>query len=179
MLTLGKPETQTLRWSVIWNFSLWSIFTKWQPFFNFLIMADTDILFPSTFYTWTFMCGDLSALWKTVDVNFPFVQFSTSPILSSVSKFKTFMYGDLSALKKPEMWIFHWFSFLDFPLVWLSLSPFLGSVSMFKTFMRGHLCVVTFLHWETGDVNFPLIHFSKLSIGSVFPVTHPRSHFNI
>ena len=29
---------------VIWNFSVWLILTKWQPFFNFFIMADADIL---------------------------------------------------------------------------------------------------------------------------------------
>ena len=30
---------------VIWNFSVQLILTKWQPFFNFFIMADADILF--------------------------------------------------------------------------------------------------------------------------------------
>ena len=33
---------------VIWNFSLWSILMKWQPFFNCFIMANADIPFPST-----------------------------------------------------------------------------------------------------------------------------------
>ena len=47
-----------------------------------------------------------------------------SPILGSISTFKTFMCGDLSALKKPEMQIFHWFSFPNFPFVQLSPSPF-------------------------------------------------------
>ena len=137
------------------------------------------------------------------------------------------MCGDLSALKKPEMRIFHWFSFPNFPLVWLSPLPFLGSISMFKTFLHAHLCMVTFLHlesrdanflliqfselsigcfppspilgsvstfktfmlghlWvvtclhlETRDANFPLIQCSELSFGSVFPVTHPRFHFNV
>ena len=87
------------------------------------------------------------------------------------------MCGDLSALKKPEMQIFHWFSFPNFPFVQLSPSPFLGSISMFKTFMHGHLCMVNFLHLETRDGNFPLIQFSELSVGSVFPITHPRFHF--
>ena len=32
---------------------------------------------------------------------------------------------------------------------------------------------------KTGDTKFPLVQFSKFSIGSVFPVTHPRFHFNI
>ena len=60
-LTLGKPETQTLGGSVIWNFSIRSILTKWQPFFNFFIMANGDIPFPSQ---------------KTGDTNFPSIQFS-------------------------------------------------------------------------------------------------------
>ena len=50
---------------------------------------------------------------------------------------------------------------------------------MFKTFMHGHLCVVTFLHLETGDANFLLIQFSKLSVGSVYPITHPCFRFNV
>ena len=152
-------------------------------------------------------------------LNFPLVQFFPSPILGSISTFKTFMCGDHSALKKPEMQILHWFSFLKFLFFRLSPSVFLGSISMFKTFMRGHLCMVTFLHLETRDANFPLvqfslspilgsvstfktfmcgylyvvtfvhlesrdanfplIQFSKLSIGSVFQITHPRFHFNI
>ena len=41
--TLRKPETQTLRGSVIGNFSIQSILMKWQPFFNYFIMADGDI----------------------------------------------------------------------------------------------------------------------------------------
>ena len=53
LLTLRELETQTLKggegWrSVIWNFSVRSIFTKWQPFFNCFIMADSDIPFLST-----------------------------------------------------------------------------------------------------------------------------------
>ena len=73
----------------------------------------------------------------------------------------------------------HWFSFLNFPLVQFSPSPILGSVSTFKTFMHGQLCMVTFLHLDTRDLNFPLLQFSELSFGSVFPVTHPRFRFNI
>ena len=89
------------------------------------------------------------------------------------------MHGDLSAHRKLEMQIFHWFSFLNFPLVRLSPLPFQGSISMFKTFMHGHLCMVTFLHLESRDANFLLIQFSKLSICLVFPITHPRFHFNV
>ena len=33
---------------IIWNFSIWCIFTKWQPFFDFCIMANTNILLLST-----------------------------------------------------------------------------------------------------------------------------------
>ena len=46
--TLRKPETQTLGGSVIENFSIRSILKKLQPFFNFFIMANADILFLST-----------------------------------------------------------------------------------------------------------------------------------
>ena len=75
------------------------------------------------------------------------------------------------------MQLFHWFSFLNFPLVQFSPSPILDSISTFQTFMHGNLCVVTFLHSESKDANFPLIQFSELSIGSLFPITHPRFHF--
>ena len=40
-------------------------------------------------------------------------------------------------------------------------------------------------HWyfidsgKTGDVNFLLVQFSKFSVGSVFPITHPRFCYNI
>ena len=43
--TLGKPEIQTLRGLVIGNFSIQSILMKWQPFFNFFVMANGDIPF--------------------------------------------------------------------------------------------------------------------------------------
>ena len=42
---------------VIWFFSVWCIFMKWQPFFKFFIMANASILF-------------LSTLRKTRDPNF-------------------------------------------------------------------------------------------------------------
>ena len=32
---------------------------------------------------------------------------------------------------------------------------------------------------KTGDANFPLVQFSEFSIGSVFPITHPRFCFNL
>ena len=45
--------------------------------------------------------------------------------------------------------------------------------------MHGPLCMVTFLHLETGDVHFPLIQFSELSVGSVIPITQARFRFNV
>ena len=66
------------------------------------------------------------------------------------------MCGDLSALKKPEMQIFHWLSFLNSPLIQLSPSPILGSVLTFKTFMHGHLYMVTFLPHESLMCSFTL-----------------------
>ena len=83
--------------------------------------------------------------------------------------------GDLSALRKPEMQICRWFNFLIFLLVQFSLSPILGSISTFKTFMCGDLSALK----KTRDANFPLVQFSKLSIGSVIPFTHPRFRLNI
>ena len=46
--TFGKMETQTLEVSVILIFSVWFIFKKLQPFFDFCIMANADIPFLST-----------------------------------------------------------------------------------------------------------------------------------
>ena len=48
LLTLGEPENQTLQGPVIGHFSTRSILKKWQPFFNFFIMANADIPFPLT-----------------------------------------------------------------------------------------------------------------------------------
>ena len=44
LLAVVKPETKTLEGLVIWNFSVWHIFTKWQPFFDSFTMADAIIL---------------------------------------------------------------------------------------------------------------------------------------
>ena len=55
--------------SVIWNFSIWLIFKKWQPFFDLFIMTDTDILFPLTLRklkTQTFGVG--SVIFNTIDI---------------------------------------------------------------------------------------------------------------
>ena len=48
LLTLRKPETQTLGVAVIGSFALGHIFGELRPFFPFAVMADTNFLFPST-----------------------------------------------------------------------------------------------------------------------------------
>ena len=128
---------------------------------------------------------------ETRDANLSLVQFSKlllvllspSTFLGSVSMFKTFMHGYLCVATFLHLETrganFHWFSFPNIPLFQFSPSPILGSILTFQTFMHGHLCVMTFLHLETGDSNFLLIQFSKLSFGSVFPITHPRFCFNV
>ena len=50
--------------SVIWNFSAWSILTKWQPFFNFFIMAQVDIPFPSTLGKLETQILERSVIWN-------------------------------------------------------------------------------------------------------------------
>ena len=44
----GKSETQTLEVGNLKFFCTMHTFTKWQPFFNFFIIANEDIPFPST-----------------------------------------------------------------------------------------------------------------------------------
>ena len=64
--------------SLIWNFSVWLIFMKWWPFFNFFIMADASIpLILRELETQIFH-------WLSFP-NFQLVQFSLSPILGSIS----------------------------------------------------------------------------------------------
>ena len=46
----GDPNFGRMGGSVIWNFSVQHIFTKWEPFFNLFIMAGTDSLFPLTLW---------------------------------------------------------------------------------------------------------------------------------
>ena len=133
---LGKPEMQIFCW-----FSF--------PIFPLVQFSPSPFLGSGSTFK-TFMCGHLCMMTflhlKNWRCKFSVFQFSPSPILGSVSMFKTIMHGNFSVLRKPEMRIFHWFSFLNFPLVQFYLSPILGSVSMFKTFMHEHLCMVTFLH---------------------------------
>ena len=126
LLTLGKLETQTLGGLVIWNFSVWSILNKWQPFFNFFTMADADIQFPLTLRN-------------------P----ETQTLVGLVTNLNFFHMIDIKEM-----------------------------AAIFQFFHNGW-------HWysintgKTGHVNFLLVQFSKFSVGSVFPVTHPRFHYNI
>ena len=48
LLTLGKPEIQTLGGSVIGSFALGHIFGELWPFSPFSVMADTNFAFPLT-----------------------------------------------------------------------------------------------------------------------------------
>ena len=127
----GKPETQTFGGgSVIWNFSIWCIFMKWQPFFNFFKMANADIPFLLTLRkpeTETFLWGVSNlnfSIWHIFTKYLPFFNFfimadvyilfpkckisvgSVFPlphhfILGSVSTFK---HDDVSMLKTFMCW---------------------------------------------------------------------------
>ena len=128
-LTLGKLETQTLGGLVIWNFSVPLILMKWEPFFNFFIMTNTDILFPLT-------------------------------------------------LGKPETWIFHQFSFLNFSVGSIFSVTHLRFCLNIHAWLRiNHLCADIyawwpFCTWKSVDMNFPSIQFSKLFCWFSFPC-HP------
>ena len=136
---------------VIWNFSVQSIFMKWQPFFNFFLMADADIPFLSKLRKLTEM---QIFRWFSF-TNFLLVQFSMSPILGSVSMFKTFKYEHLCIVtflhftwKTGQEANFLLISFPNFLLVQFSPSPILGSVSTFKTFMCGNLSAFLSSKWQ-------------------------------
>ena len=135
---------------VIWNFSLRSILTKWQPFFNFFIMADTDILFPSTLgklETWIFhqFSFPTFSVGSVFPITLPRFRFNINAWLH----LKHFLHGNLSALRKLiETQILHRFSFPNFSV---------GSV--FRT-------------PKTRDTNFPSIQFCELFCWFSFPC-HP------
>ena len=134
LLTLRKPETETLGdgvgWSVIWIFSIWHIFMKYLPFFNFFIMADVYILFPK--------CK------ISVGSVFPSLHHF---ILGSVSTFK---HDDVSMLK-----IF---------MCWYSPCPRLSAK---------HSWVVTFPHFPHLNIHeMASLHF----LGSV-PTIHEQWPF--
>ena len=110
---------------VIWNFSLRLIFMKGWPFFNFFIMADTDIPFLLT------------------------LRKPETQTLGGVSNWKFFCMIDIKEM-----------------------------AAIFQFFHNGW-------HWysidtgKTGHVTFWLVQFSKFLVGSVFPITHSRFHYNI
>ena len=151
----------------------------WQPFFNFFIMADTDILFPST----------LGKLENFLSVQFSkFSDGSLFPITHPRFCFNINVWLHLKhfcvvTFLHSENWR-HKFSvdsvFWTFPLVQFSPSPILGSFSRLrhgyaKTFLRGDHSVLRKLETQI----YHRFSFLNFSIDSVFPVTHLRFHFNI
>ena len=93
------------------------------------------------------------------------------------------------------------FQFFHNGQCWYSISvntmktrdPNFGEVDNLKFFYMIDINIMTAIfqffhngrHWysvntgKTADVNFLLVQFSEFSVGSVFPITHPRFHFNI
>ena len=124
---------------VIWNISVQSILIKWQPFFNFFIMADADILFPSTLENWIpklLRVSDLE-LFCMIDINkmagiFRFLHNGQCWYSISANTPKT---GYQNFWVVGNLEFFHWLSFPHHPTLCL------------KAFMHGDLCVVTFLHY--------------------------------
>ena len=51
-------------------------------------------------------------------------------------------------------------------------------VAIFQFFIMANIHILSTLE-KTADVNFLLVQFSEFSVGSVFPITHPRFHFHI
>ena len=155
---------------VIWNFSVWSILTKWQPFFNFFIMANADILFPSTLgkpETQTF--GGVSNLkfFHTIDINeiaviFQFFHNGWCWYSISIDTQKTRdpNFGG-SVIWNFSIWsiLMKWQPFFNFFIMTKADIPLtLGKLEMW------------IFHWFS---------FPNFSIGSVFPITHLRFCFNI
>ena len=95
---LGKVQTPTFRGLVTWNCSVWSILTKWQPFFYFFIMANADISFLSTLRKLETQTLGGSVIWN----------FSVRSILTKWQPFfNFFLMADtdipfLLTLRKPE-----------------------------------------------------------------------------
>ena len=58
---------------------------------------------------------------------------------------------------------------------WVSMEMEYQSWSLWKNWK---IATISY-QWKTGYMNFLLVQFSEFFIGSVFPVTHPRFHFNI
>ena len=141
--------------SVIWKFSIWCIFTKWWPYFDFFIMVAINILFLSTlrkpetqtlegglvirnFLYNTYLCngGNLSIFFIMANADIPFPKWKFS--IGSVSHYHTT--SSLVQFQHSSMMMF------------LHLN------------MCGHSCVITFLHLKVHN------DWCKFSIGSVFQV---------
>ena len=142
----------------------------------------------------TFLCGDLSALrqWETqIFCQFSFPNFSIGSVFPVTHPRFCFNMDVWLCLKHFHMVTFlhsengrHKFSvnsvFQTFLLVQFSPSPILrsfqhGCVATLKTFLCGDLSALR--QWETQI--FCQFSFPNVSIGSVFPVTHPRFCFNM
>ena len=107
----------------LYDWYLWS----GSHFLIFFIMADADILFPSTLGKPKQWVGNLKFV-HMIDI------YKMAAIFQ-------FVHNDQHWYSiSVEMQMFHWFSFLNFPFIQFSLSPY----AMPKTFMHGHLCMVTF-----------------------------------
>ena len=107
--TLGKLETQTLGKSVIWNFSVWLILTKWQPFFNFFyngqcwysIFIDTQKTGNPNFQgwiIWNFSVWSKLTKWQPF-FNFFIVANADIPFPLTLGKLETQTLGKVSNLK--------------------------------------------------------------------------------
>ena len=162
---------------------------KWQPFFNFFIMANFHW---HSEYNRPKFCGGGSVIltffhtmhiYKILAI---FQFFHNSHCLYSISintqKTRDANFGGISNLN-----FFHVMDIL-FPKCKFSVgsvSPSLnhfipGSISTFKydyvstlkTFRHGYSCLMTFLCLKhiIADANFLLIQFSEFSIVSVFPI---------
>ena len=143
----------------IWKFSVQLIFMKWQPFFNFFIFADTDILVPATLRkpeTQTLGVCNLNFSIRSIFFNF-FILANTDILFpSTLINWRPKLWG-------LAIWNFSiWSIFMKW---WPFFNCFMGAgagIPFPLMFVRGHLCVVTFLHSENQRYEF--------SIGSVFRI---------
>ena len=116
---------------------------------------------------------------------FPLIQFSLSPLLSSVSTLRhcyarTFLRSDLSALGKLETQIYCRFSFPNFSIGSVSPSPLLSPVSTLRhCYARTFLCSDLSALGKLETQIYRRFSFPNFSIGSVFPITHLKFRFDI
>ena len=144
---------------VIWNFSIRLILTKWEPFFNFFIMAQTDI---------------------------PFLLTPRKPetqTLGGICNLKFFHTIDINEMRAIFQF-FHngWCWYSVSVNTQKTRDPNFGGVGILKFFRMIDInemrAIFQFFHngwrWIFNRFSFP-----NFSIGSVFPVTHLRFDFNI